>query len=415
MLNIFILRKGIAVQLSEKIKSVRVSGTVKLSQMARDLKSAGRDIIELSEGEPDFDTPRYVIDAAHQAAVSGQTRYTAVAGTLPLRRAICEKFSRDNAITFQPGEIIVGTGAKQLIFNALLATMNPGDEAIIPAPYWVSYPDMVKIADGVPVIVECGPEQGFKISAKALENAITERTRWLILNSPGNPSGSVYSTSELAGLAEVLRRHPEVSVISDDIYEAIIFDGHEFATMASVAPDLTDRILTVNGVSKSYAMTGWRIGYAGGPADLIGAMTKLQGQSTTNPSSVGQAAALAALDGPQDFLTVWLNAYSHRRELVRSRLEGVHGLTLQLPQGAFYHFVGCSGLYGRRTPAGDSLTSDTDFSGYLINHAGVALVPGSEFGCPGYVRLCFAKSEHELAEACKRIRDAVSDLQYGDH
>lgn len=402
-------------QLSEKIKSVRVSGTVKLAQMARELKSAGRDIIELSEGEPDFDTPEHVVEAAHRAASSGQTRYTAVAGTLPLRQAICEKFSNDNKITFRPEEIIVGTGAKQLIFNALLATMNPGDEAIIPAPYWVSYPDMVKIADGIPVTVECGPEQEFKISAEALENVITKRTRWLILNSPGNPSGAVYSASELAGLADVLRRHPGISVISDDIYEAIVFDGLEFATMASVAPDLADRILTVNGVSKSYAMTGWRIGYAGGPADLIGAMTKLQGQSTTNPSSIGQAAALAALNGPQDFLSVWLSAYSQRRHLVQSRLEGVPGLTLQSPKGAFYHFIKCSRLSGRRTPAGDRLASDTDFSSFLINHAGVALVPGSEFGSPGYVRLCFAKSEHELAEACRRIRDAVSDLELTGH
>lgn len=397
-------------QLSRKIKNVRVSGTVKLAQMARDLKAAGRDIIELGEGESDFDTPQFVIDAAHQTALDGQTRYTAVAGTSQLCEAICKKFQRDNSIALEPDEIIVGTGAKQLIFNALVASMNPEDEAIIPAPYWVSYPDMVKIADGVPVIVECGEASKFKISPQALEKAITKKTRWLILNSPGNPGGGVYSHDELRALASILRRHPDVGIISDDIYEAIIFDDGKFATMAEVAPDLMDRTLTVNGVSKSYAMTGWRIGYAGGPRELIEAMTKLQGQSTTNPSSISQAAALAALGGPQSFLTEWLEAYRRRRTLVASRLKDIDGLNLTQPKGAFYHFIGCSGLYGRQMPDGTELNSDVAFSGFLLDHAGVALVPGSEFGSPGYVRLCFAKSEKELGMACDRIRNAIQQL-----
>jgi len=397
-------------QISDRIRRARVSGTVKLAQQARDLEEAGTDIIQLAEGEPEYDTPRHIIDAAFEAAHQGDTRYTAVAGTTPLRTAVCSKFQRDNAVAYEPGQIIVGTGAKQLIFNALLATLDPADEVIIPAPYWVSYPDMVKVADGVPVIVDCPAHQAFKITAEDLDNAITAKTRWLLLNSPCNPTGAVYSAEELHALADVLRNHPQVAIMCDDIYEKIIFDEARFATMVQVAPDLFDRVLTINGVSKSYAMTGWRIGYAGGPADLIDAMTKLQGQSTTNPSSIGQAAALAALNGPQAFLDQWSARYRVHRDLVFDRMTRIPGLSLQQPTGAFYHFIACSDLLGRQTPDGSILQADTDLSEYLLQVAGVGLVPGSEFGAPGYLRLCFAKSENELRTACDRIEDAIGRL-----
>lgn len=397
-------------QISDRIGRARVSGTVKLAQQARDLEEAGADIIQLAEGEPEYDTPRHIIDAAFEAARQGDTRYTAVAGTTALRTAVSKKFQRDNAVTYEPGQIIVGTGAKQLIFNALLATLDPADEVIIPAPYWVSYPDMVKIADGVPVIVDCPASRAFKITADDLDNAMTEKTRWLLLNSPCNPTGAVYSADELCALAEVMRDHPQVAIMCDDIYEKIVFDDARFATMAEVAPDLFDRILTVNGVSKSYAMTGWRIGYAGGPADLIEAMTKLQGQSTTNPSSVGQAAALAALNGQQEFLDEWLARYRVHRDLVFGRMTRIPGLSLRQPAGAFYHFIGCSELLGRRTQDGSIFQADTDVSEYLLRVAGVGLVPGSEFGAPGYLRLCFAKSKDELKAACDRIEEAIDKL-----
>lgn len=397
-------------QISDRIRRARISGTVKLAQQARDLEEAGADIIQLAEGEPEYDTPRHIIDAAFEAAHRGDTRYTAVAGTTALRTAVCSKFQRDNAIAYEPGQIIVGTGAKQLIFNALLTTLDPADEVIIPAPYWVSYPDMVKIADGVPVIVDCPARQAFKITAEDLDNAITAKTRWLLLNSPCNPTGAVYSAEELNALADVLRNHPQVAIMCDDIYEKIVFDDARFATMMQVAPDLFDRILTINGVSKSYAMTGWRIGYAGGPADLIDAMTKLQGQSTTNPSSIGQAAALAALNGPQAFLDEWSARYRVHRDLVFARMVQIRGLSLQQPAGAFYHFIACSELLGRQTPDGTTLRADSDMSRYLLQVAGVGLVPGSEFGAPGYLRLCFAKSEDELRTACYRIEDAIGKL-----
>lgn len=397
-------------QISDRISRARVSGTVKLAQQARDLEEAGADIIQLAEGEPEYDTPRHIIDAAFEAARRGDTRYTAVAGTTALRTAAANKFQRDNGLAYEPEQIIVGTGAKQLIFNALLATLDPADEVIIPAPYWVSYPDMVKIADGIPVIVECPADQAFKITANDLEGAITAKTCWLLLNSPCNPSGAVYSADELRALANVLREHPQVAIMCDDIYEKIIFDADRFATMADVAPDLFDRILTINGVSKSYAMTGWRIGYAGGPADLIEAMTKLQGQSTTNPSSLGQAAALAALNGPQEFLDEWLARYRVHRDLVFDRITQIAGLSPRQPAGAFYHFIACSDLLGRRTPDGTTLQADTDLTEYLLHAASVGLVPGSEFGAPGYLRLCFAKSEQELISACDRIEDAIGKL-----
>lgn len=396
-------------QLSQSVRNARVSGTIKLADMARKRAEAGARVYDLGEGEPDFDTPAHVIEAAHAAAMAGHTRYTAVAGTLPLREAIADKFQSENGLNCTADEVIVGTGAKQLVFNALLATLNDEDEAIIPAPHWVSYPDMVRIAGGVPVVVPC-LGSGYKITPDALAAAITPRTRWLILNSPCNPSGAVYSAKELIGLAEVLRQHPDVAVMCDDIYEKILFTDAPFATLAQVAPDLSDRVLTVNGVSKSHAMTGWRIGYAAGPADLIAAMTKLQGQSTTNASSVSQAAALAALTGPQDLIEAWGAAYRRRRDSVLEVINAIPGFTAETPDGAFYIFVGCASVLGSVAPNGDIIETDIALSEYLLESSGAALVPGTEFGASGHLRLCFAKSDSELLEACGEIAKAVSAL-----
>lgn len=396
-------------QISDKISRARVSGTVRLSQAARTLREEGREIVDLGEGEPDFDTPAHITEAAFAAARNGATRYTNVAGTTELRNAAAAHFSRRSGLDILPDEVIVGTGAKQLIFNALVSTLNPGDEVIIPAPYWVSYPDMVAIADGRPVIVPCDAAQGFKLTPEQLRSVLTERTRWLILNSPSNPTGAVYSAAELAVLAEVLRSRPDVAVMSDDIYQDIIYEG-VFATMAQVAPDLKARILTVSGVSKSYAMTGWRIGFAAGPRDLIAAMTKLQGQSTTNASSIGQAAAVAALEGPQHFLQSWLAVYARRRALVAERLAPLRAFEFNPPAGAFYHFVGCTGLLGRASRQGVRIETDNDLSMYFLAEAGVSMVPGSEFGAPGHLRICFAKSDEDLVKACDRIRAAAEAL-----
>ncbi len=396
-------------QLSQRIRRVRVSGTIRLADMVRKRVASGGKVYNLAEGEPDFDTPAFVVDAAHRAALAGQTRYTPVAGTPALREAIAAKLRNENGLVCDADEVIVGTGAKQLIFNALLAGVNDGDEAIIPAPYWVSYGDMVSMADGKPVIVDCSGT-GLKITPDALAAAITVRTRWLILNSPGNPGGAVYSASELSALAEVLRKYPDVAVICDDIYEKILFTGTPFATMAQVAPDLADRVLTVNGVSKSHAMTGWRIGYAAGPKEFIAAMTKLQGQSTTNASSVSQAAALAALTGPQDTIREWGRIYLRRRDRVIAAIAATPGLHAGPPDGAFYVFVDCTALLGRTAPDGTVIDTDIVLSEYLLAAAGVALVPGTEFGGPGHLRLCFAKSDDEVAGACAEMGKAVAGL-----
>ena len=396
-------------QISEKIKKIRVSGTIKMADLARKLQESGNEIIELNEGEPDFDTPGFVIEASYKACMDGHTRYTAVPGTIELRKAISKKFL-DNNIEYSPEEIIVGTGAKQLIFNALFASTNPGDEVVIPAPYWVSYPDIVKLSDGIPVIVPCNQSNKFKITADQLREIITNKTRWLILNSPGNPTGAVYSSDELSVLAEVIRMFPDLSVICDDIYESITYDNNKFATLVEVAPDLKNRVLTVNGVSKSHAMTGWRIGYAGGPLDLIEAMTKLQGQSTTNPSSVSQSAALAALNGSKKSLLDWNEAYARRMNAVYDKLIKIPGLSLEKPQGAFYHFINCTEFLGKTSPSGEKLNNDIDICTYLIQNALVALVPGSEFGLPGYFRLCFAKSDEQLSKACNNLEKAFREL-----
>ena len=397
-------------KLNARIEQARVSATVRLSQIARDLSTQGRDIVDLSEGESDFDTPAHVIEAAHAAMLRGETRYTAVSGTPALKAAVASKFERDNRLRFTPEQIVVGCGAKQIIFNALFCTLERGDEVIIPAPYWVSYPDIVTIAGGTPVIPSCPAETGFKLTPDRLAAAISGRTKWLILNSPGNPSGAVYSASELEKLADVLRHHPDVHVLTDDIYEHIVFDTSAFATMADVAPDLAGRVLTVNGVSKTYAMTGWRIGFAGGPAWLAEAMTKLQGQSTTSPCSISQAAARAALEGPQGFLEDWRVAYRERRDLMQDRLRIVPGLTVGPVDGAFFLFVGCADLTGTRASDGRTLATDHDLAAYLIEEAGVVSVPGSEFGHAPHLRFCFAKSDGELEDACTRIASACNRL-----
>ena len=400
-------------QISQRLSRSRESGTARIAQLARELKAAGRPVLQLNVGEPDFDTPDFIVAAAREAMSDGKTRYTDVAGTRELRHAVARKFRDENRIDCRLENTIVGTGAKQLIFNALMATLDPGDEVLIPAPYWVSYPDMVLLAEGKPVIVPSGPETGYKLSAEAAERFVTERTRWILLNSPCNPSGAVYSSEELAALAELPRRYPDLSIMCDDIYERIILDDIGFATMAEVAPDLSDRILTVNGVSKSHAMTGWRIGYAAGPSALIQAMTKIQGQSTTNPSSIGQAAAQAALEQGERsdaFIRGCLQAYRLRRDRTFRALRDVRGLVPHYPSGAFYLLVRCDDLFDKVAPGGLRITTDGELCSYLLQAGGVSVVPGSEFGCPGHFRLSFAASDAILERACVQIGQAIAAL-----
>lgn len=395
--------------LAPRMSRVRPSATAAVSDKARELTAAGRAIVNLGEGELDFDTPDHIKAVAIEAIRAGETKYTAVAGTAALKAAIIDKFRRENGLDFTPSEVIAGSGAKQLIFNALLATVSQGDEVIVPAPYWVSYPDMVSLADGTATIVACEENHGWVLRPEALEAAITPRTKWLLLNSPGNPSGAVYSREDLRALADVLLRHEHVLILSDDIYEHVIFDA-EFATLAEVEPRLKSRILTVNGVSKSYSMTGWRIGYAGGPAWLIAAMQTLQSQSTSNPSSISQAATVGALSGSTEFLRDWLRILRERRDLAVAALDRAAGLRVVSPKGAFYLFVGCGGVIGKRIPAGSAIESDVDFATYLLDQAGVAVVPGSAFGMPSYIRIAFGVDTQALAGACEAIVAACDAL-----
>jgi len=397
--------------LSDRMSRLRPSPTLAMTAQAAALKAEGRDIIDMGVGEPDFDTPQFIKDAAFQAMQEGKTKYTAVPGTLALRKAIVAKFQRENQISFTPEDIIVSAGAKHVIFNAFLASLNPGDEVIIPAPYWVSYPDMVAFAEGTPVIVACPPEDQLKLTPPALENAITPRTKWVIVNSPNNPTGMAYTRSELEALADVLRRYPYVSILSDDIYEHLVYDDFVFSTLAQVAPDLQSRILTVNGVSKSYAMTGWRIGYGAGPRDLIKAMSMLQSQSTSNACSIAQEAARVALEGPQDFMKEWTQVFQDRRNQALAILNGTPGLSCLKPQGAFYLYAFCNDLLGKTTPTGTLLKTDGDVSSFLLDSAGVAVVPGSAFGSPPAFRLSYALATDLLLEGCHRIAHAVSLLQ----
>ncbi|MBB4632270.1 pyridoxal phosphate-dependent aminotransferase [Sphingosinicella soli] len=396
--------------LSDAIQRIQPSPTLAVTQKAAALKEAGRDIIGLGAGEPDMPVPDFVAEAAIAAIRGGQNKYTTVDGTNALKAAVRGKFKRDNNLDYGLDQITVNVGGKHTIFNALLVTLNAGDEVIIPAPYWVSYPDIVQFCGAKPVFISAGIEAGFKITPAQLEAAITPKTRWLILNSPSNPTGAVYTRAEIAALGEVLRRHPQVWVMSDDMYEHIIYDI-EFATIADVCPDLYDRTLTVNGASKAYSMTGWRIGFAGGPAPLIKAIAKIQSQSTTNPCAIAQAAATAALNGPQDFLKARVETFRGRRDLVVSMLNQTDGLKCATPDGAFYVYPDCTGLIGRTTPSGAVLASDEDVAGYLLEAEGVAVVHGGAFGVSPAFRISYATSTELLEDACTRMQRACGALK----
>jgi aspartate aminotransferase len=397
--------------LAPRLRRVRPSPTAAISDQVRALSAAGTDVINLGEGELDFDTPAHIKQAGIDAIVQGDTKYTAVAGTAALKHAIMTKFNRENRISYRPDEVIAGSGAKQLIFNALLATVSSGDQVIIPAPYWVSYPDMVALAEGEPRIVHCLESDGWKLQPEVLAAAITPKTRWVILNSPNNPTGAVYSVDELHALAAVLLEHPQVLVMADDIYEQICFVPGIFATLAEVEPRLKERILTVNGVSKGYSMTGWRLGYAGGPAWLISAMQILQSQSTSNPSSISQAATVAALEQGNAFIADWIDILTHRRTLIMNCVNAIDGLSAETPPGAFYVFANCQGMSGKTTPSGDILRTDEDFAAYLLKSGHVATLQGSAFGAPGYLRIAYAIDDNRLQEACERITRACRELR----
>ncbi len=390
--------------LSDRLARVKPSPTIAMTTRAEELRAAGRDIIGLSAGEPDFNTPEHIREAAKTAIDQGHTRYTAVDGTPALKRAIAAKFARENGLDYTPSQVTVGSGGKHILYNALVATLNEGDEVIIPAPYWVSYPDMVLLAGGVPVIVECGIGDGFRLTPQALADAITPKTKWLILNSPSNPSGAGYDRAQMQALTEVLLDHPQVWVLSDDIYEHLVFDGFEFVTPAQVEPRLKDRVLTMNGVSKAYAMTGWRIGYGAGPEVLIRAMAKLQSQSTSNPSSISQYAAEAALEGPQDYIADSRAVFQRRRDLVVAGLNACPGIDCPVPQGAFYVYPSIAGLIGRTSAGGARIDSDEAFANALLDEEGVAVVFGAAFGLSPHFRISYATSDEQLHDAMARIR-----------
>ncbi|MFT6675307.1 MAG: aspartate aminotransferase [Sulfitobacter sp.] len=396
--------------LSASLARVKPSPTIAVTTKAGELKAAGRDVIGLGAGEPDFDTPQNIKDAAIAAINAGKTKYTAVDGIIELKQAICAKFKRDNGLEYTPAQVTVGTGGKQILYNALMATMNPGEEVVIPAPYWVSYPDMVLLAGGEPVIAPATLEDDFKLTPEALEAAITPKTKWFIFNSPSNPTGAGYTKAELKGLTDVLMRHPHVMVMTDDMYEHLAYDGFEFCTPAEVEPALYERTLTVNGVSKAYAMTGWRIGYAAGPEKLIGAMRKIQSQSTSNPCSVSQWAAVEALNGTQDYIATNNEIFVRRRNLVVSMLNEIDGLTCPTPEGAFYVYPSIDGLIGKTSAAGTKIANDEDFATALLEETGVAVVFGAAFGLSPNFRVSYATSDEALKEACTRIQTFCAGL-----
>ena len=396
--------------ISQSLSRIQPSPTIAVTQLARELRAAGRDIIGLGAGEPDFDTPDFIKEAAIEAIRAGDTKYTAVDGTPALKAAIVDKFKRENGISYGADEVTVGTGGKQVLYNALMATLNQGDEVIVPAPYWVSYPDMALLAGGTPVFIRCDENMQFKLLPDELEKAIKPASKWLILNSPSNPSGAAYTRAELEGLAEVLRRHPHVHIMTDDMYEHIVYDGFEFTTLAQIAPDLKERTLTVNGVSKAYAMTGWRIGYAGGDKTLIKAMAKVQSQSTSNPSSISQAAAAAALSGDQGFIAERAEVFRGRRDLIAGLLNSAPGLRCHSPEGAFYVYPSCAGTIGKKTPDGTVIENSGDFAKYLLEGEGVAVVHGSAFGLDPHFRVSYATSTEALQEAGQRIIRACEAL-----
>ncbi len=396
--------------IAERLNRISPSQTMAITGKARALKAAGRDIISLSVGEPDFDTPANVKAAAIAAIEAGDTKYTDVPGTPALRRAVAASFKRDHGIDYKPEEIMVSTGGKQVIFNCMLATLDPGDEVIIPTPCWVSYPDIVSLAEGTPVLVATGQNSGFKMSAEALEAAITPRTKWLMLNNPCNPTGAAYDAAEIRALTDVLMRHPHVWVFTDDIYNKLAYDGFRPATIVEVEPRLRDRTVTMNGVSKAYAMTGWRIGFCGAPVELIKAMDKLQGQSTSNATSIAQAAAVEALNGPQESIGVMVDAYQKRRDLVVRMLNEARGLTCNTPEGAFYVFPSLHGCIGKTSRSGKLIANDEDFVSTLLEEEGVAAVHGSAFMFPGYMRVSYATDTEKLIEACRRIQHFCAGL-----
>ena len=396
--------------LADSLSRVKPSATIAVSQKARELKAKGMDVIGLGAGEPDFDTPDNIKTAAKDAIDRGETKYTAVAGIIELREAICAKFKRENGLTYEPNQIIAGTGGKQILFNAFMATLNPGDEVIIPAPYWVSYPEMVALCQGESVFLETTTESEFKVTPEALEAAITPKTKWFLFNSPSNPSGSAYSRDELKALTDVLMKHPHVWVLTDDMYEHLVYGDFEFVTPVQVEPGLYDRTLTMNGVSKAYSMTGWRLGYAGGPLELIKAMDMIQGQQTSGTSSITQWAAVEALDGPQEFLEERRKAFEERRDLVVSMLNQANGIECPKPDGAFYVFPSCAALIGKKTQDGKVLETDEDFVTALLEQEGVAVVHGSAFGLGPNFRISYATDTDSLREACERIQRFCGSL-----
>jgi aspartate aminotransferase len=396
--------------IAKRMSLIKPSPTMAVTKMAAEMKAAGQDIIGLGAGEPDFDTPDHIKNAAIEAIKNGETKYTAVDGTPALKKAIAKKFYKDNSIKYNIDEIIVSVGGKQVLYNALMSSINPGDEVIIPSPFWVSYPDMVSLAGGVPIIVEGKEKNNFKIQPEDIRDKISTKTKWIIINSPSNPTGSSYSAEELRDIGNLLLEYENIFVMSDDIYEKIVYDDFKFFSLAEVMPELKDRILTVNGVSKAYAMTGWRIGYAGGPKHLITAMSKLQSQSTSNPSSISQAAALAALEGPEEFLLERNEKFKTRRDMVVKMINECNGLSCIKPSGAFYVYPSCSGIIGKSSKEGKLIENSIDFSAYLLESVGVAVVPGSAFGADPFFRISYATSDSILEEACNRIKKACEQL-----
>jgi len=397
--------------LAERLGRIKPSPTMAVTALAEDLKRAGKDVIGLGAGEPDFDTPQFIKDAAVKAMNEGKTKYAPPAGVFELREAACRKFKRENNLTYTPDQICIGTGGKQIIFNAMFATLSAGDEVIVPAPYWVSYTDIAVMAEGVPVIVKGTEENDFKITAKQLDAAITPKTKWFVLNSPSNPTGAAYSRDELKALADVLLKHPQVYVFADDIYEHIIYDDFKFYSIAQVEPRLMDRTLTMNGVSKAYCMTGWRVGFAGGPKDLIKGINTVQSQNCSSTSTISQWAAVAALDGDQSFIARNVAMFKERRDLCVSMLNQAKGLTCATPPGAFYVYPSCAGAIGKQTPDGKTIGNDEDFVKYLLETEGVAVVQGDAFGLSPYFRISYAAATEVLEDACSRIQRACAALR----
>ena len=396
--------------LASRLNRIQPSPTIAMSIKARELKAEGKDIIELAAGEPDFPTPSHIIEAAEEAMSRGETKYTDPDGTPALKQAVCDKFKRDNNLEYVTSQVTIGTGGKQVLYNALMATLNEGDEVIIPAPYWVSYPDMVLLAEGTPKIVECPLDKNFILQPEDLERAITPKTKWIILNSPSNPTGSGYTWDDMKKITDVLIRHPDIWVMTDDMYEHLVYDDFKFCTPAEVEPELYSRTLTVNGMSKAFCMTGWRIGYAAGPENLITAIRKIQSQSTSNPSSISQAASVAALNGPMDFLAKNNEVFKQRRDLVCSMLNQASGITCPTPDGAFYVYPSCAGLIGKKTPDGKVLKSDEDVVTYFLETEGIAAVHGAAFGLSPHFRISYATSTEALEDACQRIQRACTAL-----